>query len=120
MTLAGLADIVNANDALVRRGRHLTTGFIVGIGDTDWLIEIDHGRVTAVTPDPSLMTSVQFTIRAQDSVWEAFWQHLPRPGFHDVFAMTKSGAMAIEGDFHPFMANLRYFKELLAAPRAAG
>lgn len=120
MTLSGLAKIVNANDALVRRGRYLTTHFVVGVGDTDWLIEIDRGRIAAVTADPPLMTSAQFTIRAPESAWAAFWQALPRPGFHDIFAMTKSGAAVIEGDFHPFMANLRYFKELLAAPRAAG
>jgi hypothetical protein len=31
--------------------------------------------------------------------------------------MTKSGDATVEGDFQPFMANLRYFKDLLAAPR---
>ena len=120
MTFARLPDLVNANDALVRRGRFLSTSFIVGIGDTDWLVEIDHGKIGAVIADPPLMTSAQFTIRASESAWSAFWHHLPRPGFHDIFAMMKSGAAVIEGDFHPLMANLRYFKELLAAPRAAG
>jgi len=120
MTLASLPDIVNVDNALVRRGRFLTTSFVVGVGDTNWLIEIERGRIAAVTSDPPLMASAQFTIRAPDSAWTAFWQTLPRPGFHDIFAMTKSGTAVIEGDFHPFMANLRYFKELLAAPRAAG
>jgi pimeloyl-ACP methyl ester carboxylesterase len=31
--------------------------------------------------------------------------------------MLKSGALRLEGDQHAFMANLRYFKELLALPR---
>jgi hypothetical protein len=35
-------------------------------------------------------------------------------------AMLKAGDLRLEGDLHPFMANLRYFKELLALPRAAG
>jgi hypothetical protein len=33
--------------------------------------------------------------------------------------MIKTGALSLEGDQHPFMANLRYFKDLLAIPRAA-
>jgi hypothetical protein len=32
--------------------------------------------------------------------------------------MAKMRALRIEGDQHPFMANLRYFKDLLALPRA--
>ena len=33
--------------------------------------------------------------------------------------MIKTRAMTLEGDPHPFFANLRYFKELLGLPRAA-
>ena len=43
---------------------------------------------------------------------------MPPPGFHDLIAMLKMRALRIEGDQHPFMANLRYFKDLLALPRA--
>jgi hypothetical protein len=32
--------------------------------------------------------------------------------------MLKIGVLRIEGDQHPFMANLRYFKDLLTLPRA--
>ena len=45
-------------------------------------------------------------------------QPVPPPGFHDLIAMLKVRALRIEGDQHPFMANLRYFKDLLALPRA--
>jgi len=41
------------------------------------------------------------------------------PGLHDLIAMLKTRQLRLEGDQHPFMANLRYFKELLALPRAA-
>jgi len=34
-------------------------------------------------------------------------------------AMIKTRALKLEGDQHPFFANLLYFKELLALPRAA-
>jgi hypothetical protein len=42
---------------------------------------------------------------------------VPEPHFHDLLAMAKRGALAIEGDVQPFMANLFYFKDVLAAPR---
>jgi hypothetical protein len=32
--------------------------------------------------------------------------------------MTKRGVATLEGDLHPFLANLQYFKDLLALLRA--
>ena len=49
--------------------------------------------------------------------WEMFWKKLPPPGHHDIFALFKRGKLTIEGDLHPFMANLLYIKDVLAAPR---
>lgn len=119
MTFRNLAELVNGNDALVRRGRYLTTTFVVGVGDTDWLISIANGRVADVLSPPPLMKSSRFAIRGSEAAWEAFWQDMPAPGFHDIFAMTKAGHMTIEGDLHPLMANLQYVKDVLAAPRSA-
>lgn len=39
-------------------------------------------------------------------------------GWHDVFALMRYGRMHIEGDLLPFMANLQFVKDLLAAPRS--
>jgi hypothetical protein len=46
-----------------------------------------------------------------------YWQAAPRPGFHDLLALTKRGEAMLEGDLHPFMTNLQYFKDVLALPR---
>ncbi len=112
-----LPDLVNANEPLVRRGRFFSCTFLVGIGATDWLIKISNGRVASATSGPHLMQSWQFSIRAPEDAWVAFWKPEPRPGFHDIFAMTKSGTAVIEGDLHPLMANLRYVKEVLESLR---
>ena len=112
-----LPDLVNANEPLVRRGRFFSCTFLVGIGATDWLIKISNGRVASATSGPHLMQSWQFSIRAPKDAWVAFWEPEPRPGFHDIFAMTKSGTAVIEGDLHPLMANLRYVKEVLESLR---
>jgi hypothetical protein len=50
-------------------------------------------------------------------VWERFWQPLPPIGFTDIFAIIKQKLMKVEGELHPSMSNLLYFKDVLSAPR---
>ena len=47
-----LQQLVNADTALVRRGRYLTTTFLLQIGAAAWLIAIFEGRIVSVTPGP--------------------------------------------------------------------
>ena len=46
-----------------------------------------------------------------------FWKKVPTPGHNDIFAPFKRGKLKIEGDLQPFMANLLYIKDVLAALR---
>jgi hypothetical protein len=108
---------VNADAKLVRRGRFVDTTFMIAIDDADTLIRVEGGRITKVTPGPFITPDYSFALRASRSVWEKFWQPLPPLGFTDVFALVKQKLMRVEGDIHPFMANLLYFKEVIAAPR---
>ena len=52
------------DEALVRRGRFLTTTFLLEVGQTAWLIAIFEGRVVSVTPGPFVMPSSSFALRA--------------------------------------------------------
>ena len=110
-----IAELVNADANLVRRGRFLNTTFLVGIGDAGYLVRILEGRVVSVTPGPFITPNYSFALRAPRQAWETFWQKVPPPGFNDIFALFKRGQLTIEGDLHPFMANLIYFKGVLAA-----
>ncbi len=112
-----IASLVNADAKLIQRGRFVDTTFLIAIDDTDTLIRIQEGRVTKVTPGPFITPDYSFALRASRSVWEKFWQPLPPIGFTDVFALVKQKLMRVEGDIHPFMANLLYFKDVIAAPR---
>ncbi len=114
-----IARLVNADAGLVRRGRFVDTTFLLAIDDADTLIRIQEGRVTKVTPGPSITPDYSFALRASREVWEKFWQPLPPLGFTDIFALVKQKLMRVEGDIHPFMANLLYFKDVIAAPRQA-
>jgi hypothetical protein len=112
-----IARLVNADEGLVRRGRFVDTTFMLTVGDDDTLIRVQEGRITAVTRGPFITPNYSFALRAPRAVWETFWQPLPPRGFTDIFALVKFRRMRVEGDIHPFMANLLYFKDVLAAPR---
>jgi hypothetical protein len=112
-----IAAIVNADARLVERGRFVDTTFMIAIDGADTLIRIQEGRVTKVTPGPFITPNYSFALRAPRAVWDKFWQPLPPPGLTVVFALVIQKLMRVEGDFHPFVANLLYFKDVIAAPR---
>ena len=64
---------VNDDEALVRRGRFLTTTFLLEVGQTAWLITIFEGRIVSVTPGPFVMPSSSFALRAPEEEWQKFW-----------------------------------------------
>ena len=114
---------VNADAALVRRGRYLTTTFLLEVGQTAWLIAIFEGRIVSVTPGPFVMPSSSLcAARAREEEWEKFWSSRPPPGSNDLMALIKRRVLKAEGNLQIFMANLRYFKEALgqAAPDGSG
>src|SRR5712692_6285659 len=111
---------VNGDEGLVRRGRFLTTTFLLEVGQTGWLISIFEGRVMSVTSGPFVMPSSSFALRAPEQEWEKFWSSRPPPGSNDLMALIKRRVLKAEGNLQIFMANLRYFKEALAKLRHAG
>src|SRR5262245_31272873 len=112
-----IPDLVNADEDLVRRGRFLSTTFLIEVGDKGYLVKIIEGRVVSITPGPFVTPNYSFALRAPRDEWELFWTALPPPGHHDIFALFKRGKLVIEGDLHPLMANLLYIKDVLASPR---
>lgn len=117
--LPDLADRVNADAALVRRGRYFSGCFLVGVGDTEWLIAVHEGRIERVERGPFLMREYSFSIRGSAEAWARHWTPEPAPGYHDLLAMARHGHVRIDGDLRPLMANLRWVKEVLALPRPA-
>jgi hypothetical protein len=115
-----LPQLVNGDAALVRRGRFLTVDCLVELGEAPYYLTIAAGRVAAIERGPKLMRPWRFAVRAGAAAWRRFWAPMPAPGDHDLLALAKRGELRIEGDLHPFMANLLYFKDVLAAPRRAG
>ena len=102
---------------LVLRGRMLTCECLLGPTDHPFHVSIREGAIVDMTPAPVLMRSWRFAFRASSIAWAEHWQPMPRPGWHDLLALTKRKEATLEGDLHPFMTHLQYFKDLLALPR---
>ena len=108
---------VNGDAGLVRRGRYLSTSFLLEVGQSAFLISIHEGRIASVTQGPLVMPSSDFALRASEEEWRKFWSPRPPPGSNDLLALIKRRVLKAEGDLQVFMANLRYFKEVLAKLR---
>lgn len=115
--IGNLAQLANDDALLMHRGRFVTTRFMVEVGDDQWLLRVIDGRVVEALKGPFVMPRWSFALRARASDWDMFWSPDPPPGYHDLFALVRFGRLTVEGDMHPFMANLFYFKGLLGKLR---
>ena len=106
--------------SLQRMGRHLDTVCMLSTDKNDWLITINHGVVTKVSKGPLVMPSYTFRIIAGEKDWREFLLPVPAPGRHDIIALLRRGVLQFEGNLHPLMSHLMYFKLLLATLRPTG
>ncbi|GAB3572710.1 hypothetical protein GCM10027445_30770 [Amycolatopsis endophytica] len=119
MTPARLQELVNADPALVRRGRLVSGAVRIDVGDEQWFLDISRGRVESARYGPLVMPATRLRFAASAAEWTAFWEARPRPGHHDLMALLRRRTLRVEGDVHLFMSHLRYFKDLLEKPRPA-
>ena len=115
---ASIPALLDQNAALMLRGRWLTCECLLGPLERPFHVSIRAGAIIDITPAPILMRSWRFAYRASFAAWAEYWQPAPRPGWHDLLALTKRKEAVLEGDLHPFMTHLQYFKDLLALPRS--
>jgi hypothetical protein len=114
---ATIPALLDQTPALIARGRFLDCECLLGPNENPFHVSIRQGRIIDLTPAPALMRSWRFSFRASATAWAEYWQPVPQPGWHDLLALTKRGEAVLEGDLHPFMVHLQYFKDLLALPR---
>lgn len=110
-------DTVHQQPFFKRRAGFVSVTFLMGVGNEEYLVSIDKGRVGELKKGPLLTPSYEFSVRASAETWDAFWAAKPAPGMNDILALLKKGLMKFEGNLHPLMSNLFFFKELLASPR---
>ena len=73
--LDNLGARVNGDANLVRRGKFVTTTFLIAIDDAYHLIRITEGRIVSITPGPFITPNYSFALRA--SVIKAISKLLP-------------------------------------------
>jgi hypothetical protein len=113
-----LPKLLDADSALLRAGRLLSVDCLLGPADLPFLVSIRAGRIAEMFLMPKTMPSWRFSYTASPQAWIEYWRPEPKPGWHDLLALTKRGEAHLAGDLHPFMAHLQYFKDLLALPRS--
>jgi len=104
-------------ETLSEMARYLNTNFIISTIDTEYLVNIEKGVVTSVQEGPFVMPSYNFKLTAPKDEWLKFLQPIPQPGSHDIIAMLRRKVLKFDGDLHPLMSHLLYFKLLLASLR---
>ena len=99
--------------------QYLNTSFMISTIENEYLVNIEKGVVKNVEEGPFVMPSYVFKLSAPKNEWIKFLQHIPEPGSHDIIAMLRRKVLKFEGDLHPLMSHLLYFKLLLASLRPA-
>ncbi|QDX39459.1 hypothetical protein [Salarchaeum sp. JOR-1] len=111
---------VNADPEMSVRGHDkFSENFRIEIGDTDWLVEVDGGRVESIVPEPGLDHEWAFGVTGSEQAWEEFLQETPPAFNHELIASHYRGAVAGEDDRLQITGdNKRVFQNLRAFQRA--
>ena len=112
-----LIDNNEKRSQLSMMAKYLNTCFMISTIENEYLVNIEKGIVKNVEEGPFVMPSYVFKLTAPKDEWLKFLQPIPQPGSHDIIAMLRRKVLKFEGDLHPLMSHLLYFKLLLASLR---
>jgi hypothetical protein len=112
-------DEVNNDPTLPLIGKYFTTDFLLGFGDTEYVVSVRRGRIERVTNNLGIETPWSFALRAPSESWEKFTQKVPPPMYNDVFAMAHPlhGSLQMDGDVKVLWQNIRALTWMLARMR---
>ena len=112
-----LIDNNEKRSQLSMMAQYLNTCFMISTIENEYLVNIEKGVVKNVEEGPFVMPSYVFKLTAPKNEWLKFLQQTPQPGSHDIIAMLRRKVLKFEGDLHPLMSHLLYFKLLPASLR---
>jgi hypothetical protein len=114
------ARAVNEDRRLPVIGRFFTNRFVLGVDDTEYLIDVRGGKIQRIAEGltPNDM-GYDFGLKAPSSAWAKFSQPIPPPMFNDIWAMAHPlhKQLVIEGNTLPFWQNLRALTHMLSLMR---
>lgn len=113
---------VNEDRRLPVIGRFFTGRFVLGIDDTEYLIEVSKGKIQKIAEGLAPNDfGFEFALRASSVTWGKFAQEIPPPMFNDIWAMAHPlhRHLRIDGNATPFWQNLRALTHMLSLMRKA-
>ena len=113
---------VNEDRRLPVIGRFFSGHFVLGIDDTDYLIEVSKGKIQKIAEGLAPNDfGFEFALRASSVTWGKFAQEIPPPMFNDIWAMAHPlhRHLRIDGNATPFWQNLRALTHMLSLMRKA-
>jgi len=113
---------VNEDRRLPVIGRFFSGRFVLGIDDTDYLIEVNKGKVQKIAEGLAPNDfGFEFALRASSVTWGKFAQQVPPPMFNDIWAMAHPlhRHLRIDGNAMTFWQNLRALTHMLSLMRKA-
>lgn len=108
---------LNTCPRLKQRAKRLTLRILLAAEEEGHVLHLQNGMITAIAPDRGPMHDWDVALRMARTDWERFWQPRPAPGWHDIFALTRSGRLQLEGNHLPLMQHLQVIKDILSLPR---
>jgi hypothetical protein len=111
---------VNDDRILPVIGRFFTGKFVLGVDETEFLIEVRNGKIHRISEGltPNDM-GYDFGLKAPSSAWAKFAQEIPPPMFNDIWAMAHPlhRQLIVDGNTLPFWQNLRALTRMLSLMR---
>ena len=117
-TLNRMRDDLELHPHLHRIGALFSETVLLKVDGQEFYLVFEKGHIIRIVDGPSKKTPYRFGFVTDSEALKEFWTAIPKPGFHDIFAMVKIGRADIIGDMLLLTKNLRFFKEVIALPRA--
>jgi hypothetical protein len=101
--------VVNSDGPFKNVGKHCNVRFLLGIGERDYLVVVERGRVVAITESGAFDFDANwsFALRGPQESWAKFAQEVPPPTYTDVVFMTFNSRIKLEGNLLVFWQNIR-------------
>lgn len=101
--------IVNADGPFRNVGKFCNVRFLLGVGDQDFLVVVEQGRVVSITESGAFDFDAnwQFALRGPVDSWAKFALKVPPPTYTDVVFMTFNSRIKLEGNLLVFWQNIR-------------
>ena len=99
------------------RPRACSADLLLQFGDVAAIVRVRDGRVAQIIDERVPLKSWDFAVKGSEAGWDKFWETFPPPGWHDILALNKRREFSIEGNLHPLMSHLQFYKDLLACAR---